>query len=64
MKKKKKQRHPKGPFRIDDDGKKIYMRDVVWEGANGRKIPHGHEVRYKNGDELDNRQDNLILVKK
>lgn len=62
-KKKKKPRQEKGPFTFID-GKKVYMKDMIWEDAHGRKIPHGYEVGYKNGDGSDNRRDNLILVKK
>ena len=41
----------------------VPVQRLVWEAANG-KIPHGHIVRFKNGDKLDNRLENLECISK
>lgn len=35
---------------------------LVWEMANGRQLPPGHAVAFRNGDRRDMRPDNLELI--
>ncbi len=46
----------------DNPGELLYLHRLVWTNAHG-DIPHGYDVRHKNGDTLDNRRKNLELYK-
>lgn len=45
-----------------DDGKVIFLEDVVVEHRLGRKLNKNEMVIHKNGDVMDNRDDNLEVV--
>jgi hypothetical protein len=50
--------------RIDPaTGRTIYMEDEIVESILGRKLEPGESVRFRNGDSLDCRRENLVLVK-
>ena len=49
-------------YSTDQDGKVIFMHNLVWENAFG-KIPDGHEVYHINGNVFDNTRANLSLRK-
>jgi predicted DNA-binding protein YlxM (UPF0122 family) len=49
-------------FNTAKNRKKLVHR-VIWEQYFG-KIPEGYEIHHKNGNKLDNRIENLELVKK
>lgn len=36
----------------------------VWEEAEGRKVPPGHDIHHRDGDKLNNERGNLQLVTK
>lgn len=40
----------------------IFMADVIMESHLGRKLNPRERVGFKNGDPLDNRDSNLVLV--
>lgn len=42
----------------------LHARHVAWMIANGRTIPEGHDVRFKNGDAADMSLANLVLEPK
>jgi len=48
-------------YRIDGDHA-IFMADTIMESRLGRKLTSSERVRHKNGDPLDNRNENLELV--
>lgn len=47
--------------RFDDNGEMIFMEEEIMEHKIGRKLRANEYVRHKNGDTLDNRNDNLEL---
>lgn len=44
------------------DGNVVYMEDVIVEKSLGRKLTKHETVVHKNGNVLDNRQENLEVV--
>jgi len=47
---------------VDDFGR-VFLHEVIWVMINQIPIPEGHYVFHVNGDSLDNRRKNLVLVK-
>jgi len=45
-----------------DHGKGRPEHDVIWERANGRSIPKGYVIHHKDGNGLNNKIDNLLLL--
>jgi hypothetical protein len=39
-----------------------FLHHVVWEHVNQKRVPARHSIRHDNGDKMDNRSSNLILV--
>jgi hypothetical protein len=46
----------------DDDGRIIYMQELIMESHLGRKLSPNEKVGFKNGDSLDCRGSNLFLI--
>lgn len=44
------------------DGTSQYEHILVWEKVHGRKLPKGYVVHHLNGDPLDNRPENLMMM--
>lgn len=55
---------PKGYRRVKVNGRSILEHVLVWEEAEGRKVPPGHDIHHRDGDKLNNDRSNLQLVTK
>lgn len=53
----------KGYRQILHDGRRRMEQRVVWEENNG-PVPEGYRLHHLNGDRLDNRLENLVLVRR
>lgn len=49
-------------YSIDQNGKVVFLHNLIWESHHGQ-IPRGYQVYHVNGDTLDNRSDNLDIMK-
>lgn len=49
-------------YSIDENGKVIFMHNLLWESHYGI-IPNGYHVYHVNGNTLDNRSENLDILK-
>lgn len=51
----------KGHHAVNDEG--VYMEDLIMESVLGRKLADNEVPWHANGDTLDNRNDNLYVIK-
>lgn len=49
-------------YSIDENGKVVFLHNLIWESHHGQ-IPRGYQVYHVNGNTLDNRSDNLDIMK-
>ncbi|MCX7749337.1 MAG: DUF4365 domain-containing protein [Clostridia bacterium] len=49
-------------YTTDENGKVIFMHNLIWESHHGY-IPRGYRVYHVNGNTLDNRSENLDIMK-
>ena len=49
-------------YSMDEAGKIIFLHNIIWESHHGQ-IPRGYQVYHVNGNSLDNRSDNLDIMK-
>jgi hypothetical protein len=49
-------------YSTDENGKVIFMHNLIWESHHG-SIPKGYQVFHVNGNTLDNRSNNLDIIK-
>lgn len=49
-------------YTTGEDGKVIFMHNLIWESHHG-PIPNGYQVYHVNGSTLDNRSNNLDIMK-
>ena len=49
-------------YSTDENGKVIFLHNLIWELHHG-PIPQGYQVYHINGNTLDNRSDNLDIMK-
>jgi hypothetical protein len=62
--------HDGKPYVLDDTGyyrsikrNGILLHREIWQMANG-PIPEGHEIHHVNGNKIDNRKENLVMLNK
>lgn len=49
-------------YSIDENGKIVFLHNFIWESHHGQ-IPRGYQVYHINGNTMDNRSDNLDIMK-
>jgi len=49
-------------YSIDENGKVVFMHNLIWESHHGQ-IPRGYQVYHVNGNTMDNRSDNLDIMR-
>lgn len=49
-------------YTTDENGKIIFLHNLIWESRHGN-IPKGYQVYHANNNPLDNRSDNLDIMK-
>jgi len=59
-----KKNHTEGYCRVNFNGRMVAYHVIVWILSTGKDIPQGMEIDHINGNEIDNRIENLRIVTK
>lgn len=57
-----KKNHTEGYCRVNFNGRMVAYHIIVWILSTGKDIPQGMDIDHINGNEIDNRIDNLRIV--